>query len=181
MRKAGWPLALAAVLATSAPAAGQQQARLSSAEVASLQARMQQFLHALRSARTDSVTAFFPRQGDFTRVYIEHREGRDAVSVWRFPAADLPRAIEYGGPLHASFSIDVERQPVGLFFHQVLVREAFSRQGGWRRVRGTRFVLAGEPADAPLFVEWRREGGEWVIAAYGDEWFRGGKLPAWCC
>jgi hypothetical protein len=180
MRKAGWLLALLAMMATAAPAAGQRPAPLSPAEVASLQAQMQQFLHAVRSMRSDSVAAFFPRQGDFTRVYTEHREGRDRVSVWRFPAADLPRAIGYGGPLRASFSINVEGQPIGLFFHQLMTRGA-ARQEAWRRVRGTRFVLAGEPADAPLFVEWRREGSEWVIAAYGDEWFRGGKLPAWCC
>ena len=39
---------------------------------------------------------------------------------------------------------------------------------GWRRVRGTRFVPPGEPASSPVFVEWRREDGRWVVSSFGD-------------
>jgi hypothetical protein len=38
-------------------------------------------------------------------------------------------------------------------------------------VRGNRFVPPGEPATAPVFVEWRREDGQWVVSAFGDEGF----------
>jgi hypothetical protein len=36
-------------------------------------------------------------------------------------------------------------------------------------VRGNRFVPPGASARSPVFVEWRREGGEWVISRFGDE------------
>ena len=41
------------------------------------------------------------------------------------------------------------------------------RPGRWRRVGGNRFVPPGAPASSPIFVEWRREGDAWVVAAAG--------------
>lgn len=46
----------------------------------------------------------------------------------------------------------------------------------WRRVRGNRFVPPGAPDRSPVFVEWRRENGEWVISAFGDERYHGRRL-----
>lgn len=180
MRKAGSLLGLTAVMAIAAPAAGQGQAALSAGDAASLQARMQRFVEVVERERTGGVAAFFPRSGALTWVHTLHDDNRKRVSVWRFPPADIARALK-DGPLWPSFDIQPEGQPIGLFLHQVMTRNAFSRHKGWRRVRGTRFVPAGEAETAGLFVEWRREGGEWVVAAFGDEGFRGGKLPEWCC
>ncbi len=39
----------------------------------------------------------------------------------------------------------------------------------WRRVGGKRFVPPGASARSPVFVEWRREHGRWVVSAFGDE------------
>jgi hypothetical protein len=76
----------------------------------------------------------------------------------------------------ASFEIQVESQPIGLFAHQVMHRGT-----GWRRVRGNRFVPPGASASSAIFVEWRREGDRWVVSAFGDETFPSGKTPPWCC
>ncbi|MFL5382753.1 MAG: hypothetical protein ACJ8GN_09595 [Longimicrobiaceae bacterium] len=180
MRKAEWLLALPAMMAIAAPAAGQRPAPLSAAEAASLQVRMREFLAAVDREASTALVRFFPRAGALTWVHTLHADDRKRVSVWRFPPADLPRALK-DGPLWPSFGLQPEGQPIGLFYHQVMTRKAFSRHKGWRRVRGTRFVPPGEPETAGLFVQWRREGDEWVVAAYGDERFRGGKLPEWCC
>jgi hypothetical protein len=43
----------------------------------------------------------------------------------------------------------------------------------WRRVAGNRFVPPGESARSPMFVQWRREDGRWVVSAFGHaiDWF----------
>jgi hypothetical protein len=41
--------------------------------------------------------------------------------------------------------------------------------GPWRRVRGTRFVPPDASAASPVFVEWRRDEGRWVVSAFGEE------------
>jgi hypothetical protein len=43
----------------------------------------------------------------------------------------------------------------------------------WRRVGGNRFVPPGESARSPMFVQWRREDGRWVVSAFGHatHWF----------
>ena len=173
-------LALLGCVVIAAPAAGQQQGRQLAAARETLGDRMQAFLRAARSNR-DSVASFFPRMGDLTWVHTLHDDEGTHVGVWRFPPPDMPRALEGNGPLGPSFHIDVEGQPVGLFLHQLIVREGRHKQ--WRRV-GTRFVPLDEPATAGLFVEWRREAGVWVVSAFGDERYRvsdNRKLPAWCC
>jgi hypothetical protein len=164
-------IVVAASLTLASPGAGQ----------ASLGARMREFLAAVEAGPA-RVAPFFTRAVDLTWVHTHHEDSGTRVRLWRFPASEIPRALDarQDGPLWASFDIQPEGQPVGLFRHQMMTREAFAREKGWRRVHGTRFVPAGEGADAGMFVEWRREGGEWVVVAFGDESFAG-KLPEWCC
>ncbi|HEX9939091.1 MAG TPA: hypothetical protein VGB15_18255 [Longimicrobium sp.] len=73
-------------------------------------------------------------------------------------------------------NLQFESQPVGLLVHQVLCRGV-----AWRPVSPTRFVPPGAGASSPTFVEWRREGGRWVIAAFGEETFARDPLPEWVC
>jgi hypothetical protein len=53
-------------------------------------------------------------------------------------------------------------------FEERLGMQALTHRRPWRRVRGSRFVPAGESAASPVFVEWRREDGAWVVSAFGD-------------
>jgi len=39
----------------------------------------------------------------------------------------------------------------------------------WHRVGATRFVPPGRGARSPVFVEWRREDGRWVVSSLGGE------------
>lgn len=171
---------LLALLACAAPAGAQPKPGLASSPGAELEAGMKRFMVAVRSERPDSIAAFLPRAGGLTWVHTLHETGRKRVGLWRFPAVELPRALRDRRALAPSFTLLVEGQPIGLFRHETMTRAAFARQKGWRRV-GTRFVPAGEPPTAALFVEWRREGGRWVVARYGDERFHTAKLPDWCC
>lgn len=78
------------------------------------------------------------------------------------------------GPLYASFVFQFEGQPMGLLTHQVMVRK-----GPWRSVGESRFVPPDADPASPAFVEWRREGENWVISQLGDETFVDVPLPAW--
>lgn len=164
---------VAALLVSAIPALGQATRR--GGPPASLAARNAAFLAAVEHGDGARLAAFFAHTGDVTYVHARHEREGDRVARWRFPAADVPRAIEQG-PLSPSFSLLVERQPIGLFVHQLTVRGA-----RWRWAGGTRFVPAGGTASSPIFVEWRREDGEWRVSAFGDELFNGGPLPPWCC
>lgn len=159
-------LALALLLLLAVPCTGQTQ---------TLERRMEAFLATMRRRSDDSTVHFFPRTGTFTYVRTSHIRGREGVRPWVFPADQALRAMDYGGPLYHSFSINPHAQPIALLYQQVILRE-----GRWRRVRGNRFVPPGAPASSPTFVEWRREDGEWVVSAFGDELF-GRPFPDWCC
>jgi hypothetical protein len=164
-RKSILPL-LAAVLLPSAAHA--QRAAPGSGEAMSLAGRMRAFLEAARA----EPAAFFPRRGDWTWVQTHHHErGGVRVGVWRFRAEDTPKALAYCGPAGESFAYQPHGQPLGVFIHHVI-----ERRTRWRRVRGNRFVPPGAPAGSPVFVEWRREDGEWVVSAFGDERFHGPRL-----
>jgi hypothetical protein len=170
-----------ACVAVAAPVGAQSAERVSAVDSAALEARMATFIMAAKREQAEELAAFFPRAGDLTYVRTLHRDEGTGVSVWRFPPGDIPRALAPRGPLSASFYIHVDGQPIGLFLHQLITRQG--RHRGWRRV-GTRFVPLDEPATAGLFVEWRREAGGWVIAAFGDESYNlhdDRKLPEWCC
>ncbi|HEX6038818.1 hypothetical protein, partial [Longimicrobium sp.] len=137
------------------------------AQDATLAARMRAFAEAAPTAPNDSVAAFFPRRGDWTWVQTWIRtDGRgDArTGTWRFSGVETPRAIGPDGPVCNSFEGAGGAGP----FEGRLGMQTVIHDGPWRRVRGTRFVPPGEPASSPVFVEWRREDGAWVVSSFGD-------------
>jgi hypothetical protein len=133
-----------------------------------LATRMRAFMQAAPEAPNDSVAAFFPRRGEWTWVHTRRpfdAPGPPRVGTWRFRGgAETLRAIGAGGPVCESFD-----QPAGIGpYEGRLGMQTVMQRGPWRRVRGTRFVPAGESAASPVFVEWRREDGAWVVSAFGD-------------
>ena len=154
-------LCLSALLALAAlPAAGQ-------APDAALAARMRAFVDAAPDAPNDSVAAFFPRHGDWTWMQAWHDvdgHGPPRTGVWRFSGAETLRAIGAGGPVCESFDAAGGIGP----YHGRFGLQAEMHRGPWRRARGTRFVPPGETDASPVFVEWRREDGRWVVSAFGD-------------
>ena len=174
-------LALLGCAVIAAPVAGQQRGDAATPDRIALGDRMQAFLRAVDREPPEALTRFFPRAGELTWVHTLHKDRGTRVTIRRYPSSALARALKYDGPLWPSFEIQFEGQPIGLFHHQVMSRQA-SALWSWRLVRGTRFVPAEEPETAGLFVEWRRESGRWVVSAFGDEGYRNvGKLPRWCC
>lgn len=134
---------------------------------AGLEARMQAFLHAMEEAPRDQVAAFFPRRGDWAWVTSHEARppGEDRTAIWRFPGAETARAIGPGGPVCLSFERGGgEVGPMA----DALQGHVVDHPSGWRRVRGNRFVPPGAGARSPVFVQWRREDGEWVVAAFGE-------------
>jgi hypothetical protein len=111
------------------------------------------------------VRGYFPRRGDWTWVMTVHgREGRDHREIWRFPAAQSDSALAYTGPVCDSFSSG------DYALGGTVVQHAHEGRGrNWRRVGATRFVPPGRPAAFPVFVEWWREDGRWVISSFGGE------------
>lgn len=156
------------LLACAAPALPAQTRTHSGDE---LSARMQAFLTALGGYPRDTLLAFFPRRGEWTWVVTTRRPGGDRVGRWRFGRDDLLPAIGETGPLCDSFSRGGDAMVVGTLMHHVI-----TNPGRWRRVGGGRFVPPGASARSPVFVEWRREDGRWVLSAYGDERHRGPRL-----
>lgn len=107
----------------------------------------------------------FPRRGEWTWVVRrEQPDGSFITGVQRFPAAHTDSAMKTSGPLCDSFSAAESHVP------GTLISFSYNRDESpmWRRVGPTRFVPPGEPAGSPVFVEWRREDGRWVIARYGE-------------
>jgi hypothetical protein len=142
---------------------------------ASLETRMHAFLTGITRVGEDSAAAFFPRSGHFTWVETTHYVDRDVVGTWRFPAADFRAA--YRDLLNDMLTGHVEGNRVGSFSHQLQIRRP-----RWRRAPGNRFVPADAPDSSPIFVQWRREDGRWVVSVIGDESYNGeAPLPAWCC
>lgn len=137
-----------------------------------LERRMAAFVDSVPIERA---AGFFPRHGDYTWIRTVHTPDGDRVGAWRFSAADTEKAMELCGPLFGSFSFLPHGQPLG-----GLIERAMMSEGRWRRVRGTRFVPPSAPASSPVFVEWRREGSDWVVSSFGDEAYREppGPLPA---
>ncbi|HEV3051793.1 MAG TPA: hypothetical protein VGX50_15915, partial [Longimicrobium sp.] len=145
-----------------------QAAAQKGAAGATLDARMQAFVREIPREPNDALAAFFPRRGDWTWVQTirDMERGRPPRSgVWRFPAAETVRAIGAEGPACLSFDIGFEVGPYeGRLGMQTLIHE-----GPWRRVGGSRFVPPGASDRSTVFVEWRREDGEWVVSTIGDE------------
>lgn len=136
-----------------------------------LESRNGAFLRAVNDAPLDSVAAFFPRRGDWT--WTQAAEGappQHRLTVWRFAATETLRAIGPGGPVCASFW--QSGGGVGPLETVLIMRIKWHRTR-WRRVAGNRFVPPGESSRSPVFVQWRREDGRWVVSAFGDAtyWF----------
>jgi hypothetical protein len=157
-------LPLALVMAAAPLLAAQTGA---SAE-ATLAGRMRAFLREVPDAPNTELAAFFPRRGDWTweQTLLDGRGIATRVVVRRFPGAETLRVIGAGGP--ACLSFDGIRGDFGPFEGQFGM-QARMNPGPWRRVRGNRFVPHGASARSPVFVEWRREDGQWVVAAFGEE------------
>jgi hypothetical protein len=163
------------VLLTVALWANPGAAHAQAAAEALLEARMREFTASVGRVDEDGTVAFFPHSGDFTWVETTHRRDGDVVGIWRFSAADFRAA--YRGPLNDVLTVDHHGQPVGSLSHQVMIRRP-----RWRRARGNRFIPADAPDSSPLYVQWRREDGRWVVSEIGDESYNGdAPLPAWCC
>jgi len=132
-----------------------------------LESRNEAFLRAVQSAPRDSVAAFFPRRGDWTWTQVaEGAPPQHRVAVRRFAATETLRAIGRGGPACGSFL----QFSGGVGAIETVLIMRINRGGArWRRVAGNRFVPPGESARSPVFVQWRREDGRWVVSAFGDE------------
>jgi len=113
------------------------------------------------------LAGWFPRRGDWTWVVTRYPLGHAPghAGLRRFAAAQTLSALEPGGPSCDSFGAE------GSMVLGALVTYTQDELGStWRQVGATRFVPPGDPPDSPVFVQWRREDGRWVIDAYGDEW-----------
>jgi hypothetical protein len=136
-----------------------------------LDARNEAFLRAVRGGDRDSIAAFFPGRGEWTWTQTRlEAPPWQRTRTQRFRAAETLRTISPGGVLCYSFL-----QPTGGSgpFEERLGMRALANGTRWRRVAGDRFVPPGEPARSPVFVQWRREDGRWVVASFGDVdvWF----------
>lgn len=127
-------------------------------------ARMRAFLQAGREMEpNEKLTDFFVRGSPATWVLTTRLGQETHVGRWRFEHADLLPAMDEG-PLCETFSHGGDVISTESLMYRIL----FDKRP-WRRVGGKRFVPAGAPARSPLFVEWRREGGRWVITSFGEE------------
>ena len=165
-----WTAALLAAplgLLATAAVAQERSPALSAAEVRALGSRMTALADSMRGyADSESFADWFPREGSWVwRQTLHGAPEGDRVLTWRFPAAQTVEALSDTGPLCPSFfrgGGEVETFPT-------TIAGRLSRDSArWRRV-GLRFVPPGAPASSPTFVEWRREGGRWVISELGDE------------
>lgn len=158
-------LSLAAV-----PLPAQAESRPTAAADAPLAARMQAFLREVEESPNTGLVAYFPRRGDWTWVQTLRYDGGgpDRTGLWRFPAAETQRAIGAGGPVCDSFDEGGGHSGPWEGRFGIYARH---HEGRWRRVRGNRFVPRGADASSRWFVEWRREEGQWVVSAFGDEDF----------
>jgi hypothetical protein len=133
-----------------------------------LAARMQAFLGVMQEGTRAQIATFFPRRGDWTWVRTAQSRlgGGERTEVWRFPGPETLRVIGPEGPACMSFD-----EPKGEYgpFEGYLRMQALMNRSGWRRVRGNRFVPPDVSARSPVFVEWRREDGEWIVSAFGEE------------
>ena len=140
------------------------------AQSQALEARTRAFFEAVRADSRERVLEFFPRAGDWSWVRTLRMDSGPTVlrvSTWRFPAAETLRAIGRGGPF--CNSIDQGSGHSGPFEESFGMQVRMHDEKDWPRVRGNRFVPPGESGRSPIFVEWRREGGAWVISSIGDQ------------
>ena len=133
-----------------------------------IESRNEAFLRAVRRAPNDSAAAFFPRRGDWTWTQVvEGAPPGRGLAVWRFAAPETLWTVERYGPV-----CEFIRGFVGPYGND-LERRIEVDGTRWRRVAGNRFVPPGKSARSPMFVQWRREDGRWVVSAFGHAtyWF----------
>jgi hypothetical protein len=129
-----------------------------------LKRTMREFMHAVLA----EPVGFFPAHGDWDWVLTTHGpDGRPHRVVQRFPGAQTKEAMQPGGPLCDSFQ-GSDAIPVGTIIEQELHVLMGRDDLPWRRTRGTHFVPPDASDDSPVFVEWRREDGRWVVSAIGE-------------
>jgi hypothetical protein len=131
---------------------------------------MNAFVIALREREPmERIASFFPREGAWELVRTPERAPPGAaVERLRFEPGQTLREISEGGSVCDSFggvSGDVGPQ------EGAIVSAAWER-GAWRYTGRGRFVPPGAHRDSPVYVEWTRERGTWVIARIGEEsWY----------
>lgn len=133
-----------------------------------LERRNEAFLRSVARAPDDSVAAYFPRRGGWTWTQVtEGAPPGYPPTVWRFAAPETLRTI-WRYPVCQAFVRF--SGPIGNDELEMRIEADGTR---WRRVAGNRFVPPGESARSPMFVQWRREGGRWVVSALGHatDWF----------
>jgi hypothetical protein len=166
-----WAAALLSAPLGLLPTVGRAQERgpePSAAEIRALRSRMATLADSMRGYElSESFAEWFPREGTWVWRQTLHGapEGGDRVVAWRFPAAQTVQALSSTGPLCPSFFRGGGE--VGTFPTTIAGRLS-DDSVRWRQV-GLRFVPRGASASSPAFVEWRREGGRWVISEFGDE------------
>jgi hypothetical protein len=134
-----------------------------SQSTAELPARMESFVEAVRDGDRRQVAGFFPATGTWSWVQrFPDQPGRWGVR--EFSAMHTLAAISDGGPVCDSFQGPT---PEGWPVHPTLAAAAADPRS-WRRATAMRFVPRGQPATSPVFVQWRRENGRWVVSSIGD-------------
>lgn len=130
----------------------------------SLQRTMRAFVRELGG----EVRGFFPTRGEWDWVVTtRYPDGTLRRQVRRFPAAQTDSALGPSGPVCDSFNSGDFVEMGTLIYH---ARGEWER---WPRVGATRFVPPGHRAGSPVYVEWRREDGRWVISSFGGEgWYQ---------
>ena len=116
----------------------------------------------------ERIASFFPRQGEWEMVRTPDRVAPGAVvERHRFSPGNTLAAISYGGPVCDSFGgVTGDIGPAG----GVIVMQAHGERR-WRYVGRSRFVPPGRRADSPIYVEWIRENGAWVVSRIGEEYW----------
>jgi len=160
-------LLLATLLGVTTPL----QAQRTTHAPAGLRATMRAFHRALRNERGDTATRrWFPTTGSWSYTHTTHVPGRsDVVGRWIVPAGQTPVLFGFGkgvGPTPIDDSFEVRYEGGGK--DESLIEMFMRTSERWRLVGGHRFVPRGAAASSPVFVEWRRENGRWVISAFGD-------------
>ncbi|MBV9109415.1 MAG: hypothetical protein JO306_08425 [Gemmatimonadetes bacterium] len=156
--------ALAAAVHPLAAQAGNETADSSRAEW-SLDRTMREFIHAVFA----QPAGFFPAHGDWDWVLTARGpDGRPHRLVQRFPGAQTKEAMQPGRPLCDSFH-GSDAVPEGTIMEPQLHVLLGRPDRLWRRTRGTHFVPPDADKDSPVFVEWRREDGRWVVSAIGED------------
>jgi hypothetical protein len=135
---------------------------------AGLRERMDAFAAALREQEPMMrIASFFQREGEWELVRTPNRVAPGAAVVrTRFAAGTTQAAISEGGEVCESFG--GVTGDVGAY-EGTLVSQAHTPRR-WRYVGHHRFVPPGAVAESPIFVEWIRENGSWVITRIGEEY-----------